>query len=31
MSFDTQHEVAEAQEVTDRCDSSRKSYLVVLA
>lgn len=31
MSFDIQHEVAEPEEVTNGCDSSRKTYLVVLA
>lgn len=31
MSFDTQHEVAEPEEVTNGCDSSWKTDLVVVA
>lgn len=31
MSFDTEHEVAKAEEVKNGCDSSRKTYLVVVA
>lgn len=31
MSFDTQHEASEPEEVTNGYDSNRKTYLVLLA
>lgn len=31
MSFDTQHEAGEPEEVTNGYDSNRKTYLVLLA